>query len=320
MNIGNLRLNGSLILAPMSLVTNLPFRLLCKKYGAALVYSEMTFSEAILRQNEMSIARGFTCDEERPLGIQLLGGNAESIVRSARIVTKIFRPELIDINLGCPAQSVIKNECGAALLKKPGTVVEIVEALSGSLEVPVTAKMRILNSLEETLKLARLIEKAGADALIVHGRTQKQQYSGKSNYEFIKNIKRELSIPVIANGDITDEKTAKNVLEYTQCDGLMIGRAAMGNPHIFRRLGHYLDTWELLPPQMLSERLDDFFEYAGLCRKYGLLGFRDIVVKAQWFTKGMKNVKPVRVKINRMTDVDSVLKVMEELRADASSC
>jgi nifR3 family TIM-barrel protein len=301
----------------MSLVTNLPFRLICKKYGASLVYSEMTFSEAILRQNETSLLRGFTCAEERPLGIQLLGPNADSIVHSAHIITKIFSPEIIDVNLGCPAQNIIKNECGAALLKKPEAVVEIVEKLSGSLEVPVTAKMRVLGSLEETLKIARMIEKAGADALIVHGRTQRQQYSGRSNYGFIKNIKRELSIPVIANGDITDEKTAKYVLEHTQCDGLMIGRAAIGNPHIFKRLGHYLDTGELLPPQTPGERLDDFLEYAELCRKHGLLGLRDTVVKALWFTKGMKNIKPVRVQMNRMTDVESVLGIMEELRACA---
>ncbi len=280
MNIGKLRLNGNLVLAPMADVSNLPFRLLCKKYGASLVYSEMISSEAIVRQNQKTMTRGFTCMEERPLGIQLLGSNADSLVSSAHIITERYLPEIIDVNLGCPAQNIIKNECGAALLEKPEVIREIIERLSDSLDVPLTAKIRISRSLDRTLKIARIIEKSGADALIVHERTQKQSYSGKSNHEFIKNIKRELSIPVIANGDIIDEKTAKHVLEYTQCDGLMIGRAAIGNPYIFQRLKHYLDYGELLPPQTAGERLNEFFEYEAMCRRYGLFSFRDLNVKA----------------------------------------
>jgi len=219
MNIGKLKLRGNLILAPMSFVTNLPFRLLCKKYGAALVYSEMTFSEAILRQNEKSLNRVYTTNEERPVGIQLLGSDPNSVINSAMIIEQKFHPELMDVNLGCPSQSIIKNECGAALLKKPEVIGEIISGLSGSLDVPITAKIRILNSLDETLKIAHIIEKAGADALIVHGRTQKQQYSGKSNLEFIKNIKSELSIPVIANGDIFDEKTQNMCLNILSATG-----------------------------------------------------------------------------------------------------
>ncbi len=316
MNIGKLRLNGNLVLAPMADVTNLPFRLLCKKYGASLVYSEMTSSEAIVRQNQKTMTRGFTCIEERPFGIQLLGSNADSLARSAHIITERYLPELIDVNLGCPAQNIIKNECGAALLEKPEVIREIIERLSDSLDVPLTAKIRISRSFDRTLKIARIIEKAGADALIVHGRTKMQQYSGKSNLEFIKNIKRELSIPVIANGDIIDEKTAKHVLEYTQCDGLMIGRAAIGNPYIFRRLKHYLDHEELLPPQTAGERLDDFFEYEAMCRRYGLFSFRDLNVKAVWFTKGMKNIKPKRVEINKTKDIESLLEVMHGLKVN----
>ncbi len=318
MNIGKLKLKGNLILAPMSFVTNLPFRLLCKKYGAALVYSEMTFSEAILRQNEKSLDRVCTTNEERPVGIQLLGSNPNSVINSAKIIEQKFHPELMDVNLGCPSQSVIKNECGAALLKKPEVIGEIISGLSGSLDVPITAKIRILNSLDETLKIARIIEKAGAAAIIVHGRTQKQQYSGKSNFGFIKNIKSELSIPVIANGDIFDEKIAKHVLEYTQCDGLMIGRAAMGDPHIFRRISHYLDDTDFFPPQTLIERLDDFFEYESLCVRFGMLEFRDYAAKAQWFTKGMKNIRPIRVEINDAKDIDSIRGIMERLRQRAS--
>lgn len=314
MNIGKLRLDGNLFLAPMSGVTNLPFRLLCKKHGAKFVYSEMTFSEAIIRENRMSIKRGFTCMEERPLGIQLLGSDPGTLVRSAVNLQERYMPDLIDINLGCPARSIVKTGCGSALLKRPELIGEIIRDLSQSLDTPLTAKMRVLDSPDETLKIARIIEKAGADTLIVHGRTQRQAYSGKSSYALIKSIKRELSIPVIANGDIRDEKTAKQVLDYTQCDGLMIGRAAMGDPYIFRRIWHYLDKGEVLPPRTFEERLEDFFEYAELCRMYDMLSYSDIKLKAQWFLKNKENVSSVRERINEAKDIGSIMGIMNELR------
>ncbi len=313
MKIGKLRLDGNLILAPMSSVTNLPFRLLCKKYGASLVYSEMTFSEAILRQNEKSLERSCSCLEERPLGIQLLGSNKETLVGSARIIIEKCSPDLVDLNLGCPSRRIMENDCGAALLKRPEVIADIISGISGSIGVPVTAKIRILNSLDETIKISRMIEKAGASALTVHGRTQKQQYSGKSNLEFIKNVKKELTIPVIANGDIRDEKTARHVLEYTQCDGLMIGRAAIGNPYIFRRIEHYLKSGELLPPRSLTEKLADFFEYELSCRRYGLLDCGNLMSRAMWFTRGIKNAKTVRMEINRARDINSILGIMKKL-------
>jgi tRNA-dihydrouridine synthase B len=318
MNIGKIRLDGNLILAPMSFVTNLPVRLQCKKYGASLVYSEMIFSEAILHQNKKSLTRCLTCEEERPISIQLLGFDPDSLLSSANIITEIFRPEIIDINLGCPVHSVTRNKCGSALLKKPEIIREIVEKLSCSLQVPITVKMRILNDLDETLKISRIIEKAGASALAVHGRTQNQKYSGMSNLEFIKKIKEELTIPVIANGDISNAKTAKNVLEYTQCDGLMIGRAAIGNPYIFKQIRHYLDQGDVLPPQSRLERLNDFFEYETLCQNHDLLDPGDIRTKALWFTKGMTNIRSVRTELNKAKDIGSVLGIMEELKAESS--
>jgi nifR3 family TIM-barrel protein len=310
LKIGKMRLDGNLVLAPMSDVTNLPFRLLCKKYGASLVYSEMVCSGGIIRRNAGSIDRCFTSKDERPFGIQLLGSDAADLVDSACILQERYNPDLFDINLGCPAQSVVKNGFGSALLKKPEIIGKIVGQLSSALDVPLTAKIRIMNSFDETLKIAGIIEKAGADAITVHGRTQKQGYSGKSSLEFIKGIRKELSIPVIANGDICDEKTARQVLEYTRCDGLMIGRAAIGNPYIFRRLSHYLSTGELLPTQAMDERLRDFYEYTALCSKYGMLALNDLKLNAQWFTKGMDNIKSARVEINKANDVDSVMGII----------
>jgi len=313
LKIGKLKLKGNLILAPMSGVTNLPSRLLCRKYGASLVYSEMTSSEAIIRKNQKSIERGFTCAEERPMGIQLMGSVPANLAASAVFLEERYRPDLIDVNFGCPAQGVIKNGCGSGLLKKPEQIGEILGQLSDTIDLPLTAKIRILEDFDGTLKIAKLIEKAGANAITVHGRTQKQGYSGRSNPDFIKGIKSELSIPVIANGDIFDEITAKQTLEFTQCDGLMIGRAAIGNPFIFKKISHYLETGEILPPQETEERLADFFEYVELCRKYDMLTINDLKLNAQWFTKGIENVKQVRVKINKVEDIESVLGIMKSI-------
>jgi tRNA-dihydrouridine synthase B len=312
MKIGKLMLQGSLVLAPMSRVTNLPLRLLCKKYGASLVYSEMISSEAVVRGNPKSISLGLIAAEERPVGVQLMGSDSLTLQRSALFLEKIYEPDIIDLNFGCPAQDVVRSGCGCALIKNTGIIREIIERLTGSLDVPVTAKMRILDSIDRTVEIARAIEKAGATALTVHGRTQKQGYSGKVNLEIIKAIKSAISIPVIANGDIMDEKIAGHVLEYTQCDGLMIGRAAVGDPYIFRRISHYIETGEMLPRRTFDERLDDFFEYAKLCRRYEMLAYSDLKRKAQRFLRNRENIKSVRERLNGAMDIASIMEIMEE--------
>lgn len=314
MNIGNLKLSGNLVLAPMADVTNLPFRLLSKKYGASLVYSEMVFSHGILWKNRKSMARCLTCREERPMGIQLSGPDAGTMANSARIVIENYRPDILDINLGCPAHNVTKKGCGSALLGQPEKVGEMVGQVSEISSIPVTVKIRVLDSSEKTRNIARLIESSGASALTVHGRTRKQKYSGDPDIDIIRKIKKELSIPVIANGNITDERTAEHVLEHTGCDGLMIGRAAIGNPYIFRRIKNYLEKGELMSERSFEEQLDDFFEYMSLCNKYGITNFRDIKVKAQWATKSMKNGRIIRERLNGAKDIDSVISVMEGLK------
>jgi tRNA-dihydrouridine synthase B len=315
MNIGKLKLQGNLVLSPMSGVTNLPLRLLCKKYGTSLVYSEMISSEAIVRENPKSIALGQIAAQERPVGIQLMGSDPDTLQRSARILENLYRPDIIDLNMGCPAQDVVRTGCGCALLKNIGIIREIVEHLTGSMDVPVTAKMRVLDSPERTIEIAKTLEKAGASAITVHGRTLKQGYSGKVNLDIIRAIKSAISIPVIANGDIRDEKTACHVLEYTRCDGLMIGRAAIGDPYIFRRISHYLDTGEMLPQRTFNERMDDFFYYEKLCRRYDFLAFNDLKLKAQRFLKNRENIKCVREHLNGALDIDSIIKIMEDAKA-----
>ncbi len=313
MKIADIKIPGNILLAPMSNVTNLPFRLMCKKYGASLTYSEMISSDAVIYENEKSINRGMSCEEERPLGIQIFGNSAENMTEAALKIEKIYQPEIIDINFGCPAKLLTKDGCGSALLRSPDLIHEIVTGLVENLSTPVTAKIRILEDMEKTLEIAHVIEDAGADALTVHGRTRQQQYSGKADHSYVKKIKQELSIPVIANGDIIDETSARQVLDYTECDGIMIGRAAMGNPFLFRRISHYLEKGEMLEYKECSQRITDLREYFGLLGEYDLMHTVNIKAQAQWFTRGMRNGRHIRRSIASSKTIGEILESLDEM-------
>ena len=313
MKIADIKIPGNILLAPMSNVTNLPFRLMCKKYGASLTYSEMISSDAVIYENEKSINRGMSCEEERPLGIQIFGNSAKNMTEAALKIEEIYQPEIIDINFGCPARLLTKDGCGSALLRSPELIHEIVTGLTNNLSTPVTAKIRILEDMEKTLEIANLIEDAGADALTVHGRTRQQQYSGKADHSYVKRIKQELSIPVISNGDIVDEASAQQVLDYTECDGIMIGRAAMGNPFLFRRISHYLKTGKMLGHKECSQRIADLKEYFRLLEEYNLMNTVNIKAQAQWFTRGMKNGRHIRRSIASSKTITEIFQSLDEM-------
>lgn len=313
MKIADIKISGNILLAPMSNVTNLPFRLMCKKYGASFTYSEMISSDAVIYENEKSINRGMSCEEERPLGIQIFGNSAEKMTKAALRIEEIYQPEIIDINFGCPARLLTKDGCGSALLRSPELIHEIITGLTDNLSTPVTAKIRVLEYMEKTLEIAHLIEDAGADALTVHGRTRQQQYSGMADHSYVKKIKQELSIPVIANGDIIDETSARQVLDYTECDGIMIGRAAMGNPFLFRRISHYLETGDILDYKECSQRIADLMEYFRLLEEYDLMHTVNIKAQAQWFTRGMRNGRHIRRSIASSKTIDEILQSLSEM-------
>ncbi|MDK2825546.1 MAG: tRNA-dihydrouridine synthase [Methanolobus sp.] len=313
MKIADINIPGNILLAPMANVTNLPFRLMCRKYGASITYSEMISSDAVIYENEKSISRGMSCEEERPLGIQIFGNSVENMTEAALKIEEIYQPEIIDINFGCPARLLTKDGCGSALLRSPELIHEIVTGLTDNLSTPVTAKIRIVEDMEKTLKIAHLIEDAGADALTVHGRTRQQQYSGKADHSYVKRIKQELSIPVIANGDIIDETSAWQVLDYTECDGIMIGRAAMGNPFLFRRISHYLETEEILEYKECSQKIADLREYFGLLEEYDLMHTVNIKAQAQWFTRGMRNGRHIRRSIASSKNIEEILQSLDEM-------
>ncbi|HJH30536.1 MAG TPA: tRNA dihydrouridine synthase DusB [Methanosarcinaceae archaeon] len=310
MKIANLTLPNNLLLAPMANITNLAFRMLCKKYGAALTYSEMISANAVVRQGEKTMQRGLTCEDEQPFCIQIFGNSPDTMTEAALILEEVYRPAIIDINMGCPAPLIVKQDCGSALLRSPSLVHDIVSNLTDNISTPVSAKIRVFDDMEKTLEIARTIESAGACAITVHGRTKEQMYSGTSSLEYAKAIKKELFIPVIANGDIKDGESAKHALEYTECDGLMIGRAAIGHPSIFRQISYYLENEETLETDNCTQQVNDFMEYIELVKKYDIFSLGDIKAQSKAFTKGVAGSRHIREKLNDAKTFCSIIDVI----------
>jgi tRNA-dihydrouridine synthase B len=312
MRLGNLEIKGKLFLAPMCNVTALPFRVLCKKYGAAVVYSEMIHADAYLMESEKTRKRAVFLDEERPVGLQLTGSSPELVIKAAVKAEKEYKPDLIDINIGCPAYNVIKSGGGSALLKEPEKLKKLITGLSKSISAPLTCKIRILQDDDSTIKIARIIEKAGAKAITVHGRTAKQRYSGKANWEAIKKVKKSIGIPVILNGDVRDEMSAEKALK-TGCDAIMIGRAAIGNPFLFKRIKSFLETGEMLPSQDIKEKMKDFSEFVSLCRKYDYLNIIYIKMQAENFAKGFVGAAGIRKKISDCKSIEEIMAIVKKI-------
>ena len=236
--IGNIKVTKPAILAPMAGVTDHPFRLICKKLGAGIVYTEFVSAEGIIRKNEKTLDMIKFIDEERPIGIQIFGDNPETVGLSARYINDNFKPDLIDINFGCPVPKITKKGAGSAALKDLCLMEDIVSSVIENVSIPVTAKMRLGwdNSSIKSTNAGMLLEKLGVKAVALHARTTSQQYTGISDWNYIKELKDAISIPVIGNGDVKSYNDFKKMKEFTNCDAVMIGRAALGNPWIFKEI------------------------------------------------------------------------------------
>lgn len=302
------KLKGKAILAPMSGITDVAFRELCRKYGAALTYTEFVSSSAIVRGNEKTFNIIKTSNSEKPSAVQIFGSNKPEILESAKKLEKSF--DIIDINCGCPAPKIIKICAGSELLKSPDKISDIIKSLTSQIKKPITIKARIGidNKHINILEIAKLAEKAGAAAITIHGRTQKQGYSGKADWDIIKQVKqsKEISIPVIGNGDITSPELFKQRLQESGVDYIMIGRAAIGNPYIFKQINDYLKTGKY----KTRPQLEQFQEYLTLAIKYKI-PFQQIRTHAIYFTKGLKNSTQLRNQLSKCKTLDELKEIIK---------
>ncbi len=304
MKIGKIRLKNNLVLAPMAGITNLPYRLLCKDAG--LRCTEMINVNALARNNKATERMCLTCKDERPVSFQLFGLRDDPIKKAVERI----EGDIIDFNFGCPAHQIVGSGSGAALLKRPEKIGKIISTLVGCTSKPVTAKIRLGYDKNNLVKIAKVVEDAGASAIAVHARTYKQGFSGKADWKALEKL--DLSIPVIGNGDVVDGVSAKELLKV--CNGVMIGRGALGDPGIFTRVWDYLDTGKVSKEPKKKEKVGLFLEYYENCKKYGLLDVHNLKMRAQDFTKSLKGSRIIRQELNKIKDVDILVKYMRGLK------
>ncbi len=306
--IGNLTIENKIILAPMAGVSNSPFRILSRSYGAGLVYAEMVSDKGLLYENEKTKKLLYMTDVEKPMAQQIFGSDLETMVNAALYIDKHSNCDIIDINMGCPVPKVaIKAQAGSALMKDPDKIYDIVKAIVEKVSKPVTVKIRSGwdHSSVNAVEVAKKIEAAGASAIIVHARTRSQGYSGNADLDVIKAVKDAVTIPVIGNGDVTDGPSAKRMLDFTGCDAVMIGRAALGNPWIFREIDQYLKdgttperpTYQEIRDMMLTH-LNSLVELKG--ERTGVLEMRS---HGPWYLKGIDHASELRKKLSQAQTV-----------------
>ena len=322
LKIGNIELESNIILAPMAGITNLAYRRLLKPFGCGLVVSEMISDFALIYSNKETFEMIKDDKEEHPLAIQLFGGSASSLKEGARILCNRANFDILDINLGCPVPKVVKENAGSSWLKK-GREEELFEAIKGVVEVsskPVTCKIRLgwdedsINVVE----ICKILEKAGVAAIAVHGRTRNQFYAGNTDYEWIRKAKEAISIPLIANGDIRSIDDAIKVIETTKCDGIMIGRGALGNPFLIAQIDHYLKTGEKLLDQTLEERILNMKKHYTYLKE--LKGEHRVSSEmrglAAHYISSFPNSKKYRYKLTQIKNEEEFNQVVEEILCD----
>lgn len=268
--IGNVEIKNRIVFAPMAGISNESFRSIIKSMGAGLIYSEMVSNMGIIYNSKNTINMLKINDEERPISIQIFGSDVDSFVKASKYVCENAKPDIIDINMGCPVPKVaLRSQAGSGLLKDPQKIYEIVNAVVNSVNVPVTVKIRAgwNNNTINCVEVAKLIEKAGASAIAIHPRTREQGYSGKADWNLIKAVKDSVNIPVIGNGDITTIYDAKRMLEETGCDAIMIGRATIGNPWFIRECVEYVENNNIIDEPTNKERIDMMVYHYELIKK-----------------------------------------------------
>lgn len=317
MKIGNFTFDYPVFLAPMAGVTDTPYRILAREMGCPLVYSEMVSDKGINYRNEHTLNMLHTEELERPMAMQLFGAEADSVARAAEYVESLHCADILDFNMGCPAPKVVKNHEGSAMSRDPENAYKVLRALVRAVDMPVTVKMRIgwdsqhINIME----MAKLAEEAGVAAIAIHGRTREQFYRDQANWEIIGEVRKTLNIPVIANGDVRSVQDLVKIREVTGCEAVMVGRAAQGNPWIFRQLVEYLKTGEILPPPTMEERKDIIIRHLDMLLKFkgDYIGPREMRKHATWYTKGIKGSAELRCLFNQATTREDFLRILEKM-------
>lgn len=316
LTIGNVTLENNVILAPMAGVSDLPFRLLCKEMGAGLVCMEMVSAKAIMYNNKNTEELLQIHPMETPVSLQLFGSEPDIVANmAARIEERNFA--ILDINMGCPVPKVVNNGEGSALMKNPQLAAEIVRKTVNAISKPVTVKFR--KGFDETnvnaVEFAKRMEDAGASAVAVHGRTREQYYSGKADWEIIAKVKEAVSIPVLGNGDVTNAESAKHMLERTGCDGIMVARAAEGNPWIFREITSYLESGIVPSRPSKGEMRELILRHADLMVEYKgeYIAVREMRKHISWYTTGYPNSAKLRGMINTVESMDELRRCVDSI-------
>ena len=313
--IGNIELKNNVVLAPMAGVCNSAFRKIIKEMGCGLIYAEMVSDKALVYNSKKTYDMLYFEEKERPIAQQIFGSDVDTFVEAAKTVYEVMKPDIIDINMGCPVPKVaVKSQAGSALLKNPEKIREIVTSVVNAVPIPVTVKIRSgwdsksINAVE----VAKIIEESGAKAITVHPRTRSQGYTGKADLDIIKKVKEAVSIPVIGNGDIVNIESAKHMLEYTKCDAIMIGRGCLGNPWLIKEIVEYLDKGIVISKPTYEERINMCFHHLEYLRKIknekvSVLELRSHIA---WYLKGLPNSTEVKNQCFKATTIKELEKIL----------
>lgn len=313
--IGDVEIANKVVIAPMAGISNPAFRVICKEFGAGLIYTEMVSDKALYYENEKTIGMTDVEECEHPLTMQIFGHDIETMVYAAKLLDTKTDCDIIDINMGCPVTKIVKSQAGSALMKDVDHAVKMTKAVVETVQKPVTVKMRIGWDMDQItcVELAKGLEAVGVKAIAVHGRTKKQMYEGHADWSYIKQVKDAVAIPVMGNGDIKSGEDAKRMLDETGCDAVMIGRGVLGDPWLIKEVVHYLDTGKQLPPVPMEEKFMMARLHAKrLCNLKGeYVGMREMRGHAAWYVKGLPGSHKLKDALTKMETYDEMNQILD---------